>query len=150
MKKSLPILSSVLVILLSSSCATTVYVTKEYSPEIVVTGNPKTIVLINNFNYSNPDIVKYREQATYGRAIGEFLKGALAVLSTDDSLKVVVADTIRTYTEPGMLTTLLPVDTVVDICNRYGACSHTSPNNLPATLEQGNVVARPPGNQGPG
>lgn len=122
MKKSLPILSSFLVILLISSCATTVYVTKEYSPEIVVNGNPKTIVLINNFNYSNPDIVKYKEQGTYARAIGEFLKGAMTVLSSDDSLKVIVADTIRTYTEPGMLTALLPADTVADICNRYGAC----------------------------
>jgi hypothetical protein len=103
------------------SCKTYIYISKYYPPEIITPAKPVTVVFINNFNYNNPEIVKEKYHETFERAITGFRKGVEKAMHDDDSIKVIIGDTLRSETAAGMLTTLLPVEMIEENCGKYKA-----------------------------
>ena len=103
------------------SCTTYIFIPKTYGPEIVPETKPVTIVYINNFDYHNPGIVRQKTHGTYERAVSGFTRGLKKALSSDDSIKIVVGDTLRSGSEAGMLTTLLPTETIAENCRKHNA-----------------------------
>jgi len=121
MKACVLIVTGILAVAVLTSCKTYMYIPKHYAPEIVPETKPVTIVFINNFNYHDPGIVREKHHGTYERAISGFTRSFVRALSADDSIKVVIGDTLRKETAAGMLTTLLPIETIADNCSRYNA-----------------------------
>lgn len=121
MKASILILTGIIAVAVLTSCKTYIYIPKHYAPEIAPEAKPVTIVFINNFNYHDPGIVREKHHGTYERAISGFTRSFARALSADDSIKVVIGDTLRKETAAGMLTTLLPIETIADNCSRYDA-----------------------------
>jgi Family of unknown function (DUF6340) len=103
------------------SCISYVYIPKYYPPEITPPEKPVKIVFINNFNYHNPEIVKEKNHVTYERSITGFRKGVEKALTGNDSIRVIIGDTLRNETAAGMLTTLLPIETIAQNCEKYNA-----------------------------
>lgn len=121
MKTAARILPAILGIACLTSCTALVSVPKYYSPEIAPTESPATIVFINSFDYTNPAIVKEKTSTTYRLAVKYFIKGLLEAVSSDDSLTIIVADTLRRDKPEGMLTTLLPIEAIDDLCKKNDA-----------------------------
>jgi len=121
MKGSAFIITVIIIMAGFSSCSSKIYLQKSYPPEIVPGKKPITIAFLNNFNYSNPEIAIAKHKETYSNAIRYFTKGMVRGFSSHDSVKIVVADTLRKLTDAGMLTTLLPIEDIELACKRYNA-----------------------------
>jgi hypothetical protein len=115
------ILTGVFVMWACSSCTTLITVTKSIAPEIVTGRKPLRAVFVNKFNYSDDSIVGVKHRETYSRAVHSFIGSFSGSFHPNDSIEIIVGDSLMKGTPPGMLTTLLPVEAVTDYCSRYNA-----------------------------
>jgi hypothetical protein len=124
------LLTSSLAILLYS-CAKVIYINKRIDPEIILEKEKHNIVFINLFDYTLSENIKQKDEISFHNAVKGLLEG-LSSLSSDTSFNLVVGDTLKKNIEAGMLTTLLPVDSVSDICRR-------NKTNMLLTLDSMNI-----------
>jgi hypothetical protein len=131
MKVFIRILLSAAMVIFLSSCIRMVYIGKRIDPEIILQHSKHDIVFVNLFDYMQPANVAKNEMHSYNTGVMNFLDG-LSSFSNDSSFKFIVADTLRRSVEEGLLTTLLPVDTISAVCARYNS-------NLMLTLDSVNI-----------
>jgi hypothetical protein len=115
--KTYPCLYLVVFIVLSlSSCYTTISITKSIEPEIIPEKKFNRIAFINRFDYTLPKYVKEKNEDVYHAGVKKFTEG-LATFSDNIAFRFVVADTLEKGA--GILTALLPTDTINVICTRF-------------------------------
>jgi hypothetical protein len=102
------------------SCTRIVYINKKIAPEIALEKEHHNMVFVNLFNYTIPANVNKKDRISYHAGIMNLTDG-LSSFSSDSSFNFTVGDTLKKSIEPGLLTTLLPVDTINNICNRFNA-----------------------------
>jgi hypothetical protein len=108
----------VALIVLLFSCTKIIYIGKSVDPEIILEKGHNDIVFVNLFDYTLPVNVRQKEKASYQAGVSGLAEG-LSSFSSDSSFSFVIGDTLKKGIGPGLLTTLLPADTITAICNRY-------------------------------
>jgi Family of unknown function (DUF6340) len=131
MKVFVNILLQLVIIMALSSCIRVVYISKKTAPEISLEKEHHNIVFVNLFNYNTTANVNKKERTAYHSGINNLLEG-LSSFSSDSSFSFVIGDTLKKIVEPGFLTTMLPVDTINNICSRFTA-------NLLLTLDSASI-----------
>ena len=119
------------IILFFYSCTAIVYIGKRIDPEIILNDTHHDILFVNLFDYTLEQVVKAKEKYCYYDGVMSLADG-LSSFSNDSSYKFIVGDTLKKGIEKELLTTLLPVDSVVTICSRYKT-------NLLLTLDSVNL-----------
>jgi hypothetical protein len=109
-----------LIILFFSSCTAIVYIGKRIDPEIMLDTTHHDILFVNLFDYTSGQVVKAKEENSYYNGVMSLLDG-LSSFSNDSSYKLIVGDTLKKGIDKELLTTLLPVDSVITLCSRYKA-----------------------------
>ena len=99
------------------SCAKIIYIGKRIEPEIILEKELHNIVFVNLFDYTSSKNISKKDQVSFHNGVMGLLEG-LSSFSSDTSLNLVVGDTLKKGIETGSLTTLLPIDSVIAICNR--------------------------------
>jgi hypothetical protein len=107
-----------LILLIFSSCIKLVYISKSSGPEIALNNPHNDIVFVNLFDYTSPEIVKEKEKSAYHEGVMRFIDGLFSFAS-DSSFSFTVSDTLKKGIGKDLLTTLLPVDTIQNICSRF-------------------------------
>lgn len=100
-----------------SSCANIIYISKRIQPEIILQKEKHYIVFVNLFDYTASKNIQKKDEISFHNGVMGLLEG-LSSFSSDTSFNLVVDDTLKKNIDPGLLTTLLPVDSVSAICNR--------------------------------
>jgi hypothetical protein len=118
MKHLITFLVQVSLIVLLISCTKIIYIGKRVDPEIILEKGHNDIVFVNLFDYTLPVNVKPKEKASYQAGVSGLTEG-LSSFSSDSSFSFVIGDTLKKGIGAGLLTTLLPADTITAICNRY-------------------------------
>ena len=118
MKHFITFLVQVSLIVLLSSCTKIIYIGRRVDPEIILENDHNDIVFVNLFDYTLPVNVKQKDKASYQAGVSGLVEG-LSSFSSDSSFSFVVGDTLKKGIGSGLLTTLLPEDTITAICNRY-------------------------------
>jgi len=112
------LLLPVTILMISLSCTKIVYIGKRIDPEIKLESEHHNIVFVNLFNYLAPANVTRKDRSSYHAGVMNFLDG-LSSFSSDSSFTFSVGDTLKRNIKAGDLTTMLPVDTINNICNRF-------------------------------
>jgi hypothetical protein len=131
MKVFVKLLVLLLISVLLFSCTRIVYISKKIVPEIPLEKEHHNIVFVNLFNYTIPANVNKKDRISYYAGIINLTDG-LSSFSSDSSFNFSIGDTLKKSVEPGLLTTVLPVDTINNICNRFNA-------NLLLTLDSASI-----------
>jgi Family of unknown function (DUF6340) len=131
MKVFITFILPVYLIMVLSSCTKIVYIGKRIDPEIILEKEHHNIVFVNLFNYTIPANVNRKDRISYHSGVMNLLDG-LSSFSSDSSFSFVVGDTLKKSVRPGDLTTLLPQDTITNICNRFNS-------NLLLTLDSASI-----------
>jgi hypothetical protein len=121
MKKVPGILFLVTILLCQTSCTTLIYIGKTLEPEIVTDKVPGSIVFVNLFDYTMPVYVKEKHEVVYHAGVAKLNEGLSSSFSRDSSFSFFCGDTLKKGIEAGLLTALLPADSVKGICYRYKA-----------------------------
>lgn len=119
------------IILFFYSCTAIVYIGKRIDPEINLDNTHHDILFVNLFDYTSVQVVKAKEENSYYNGVMSLLDG-LSSFSSDSSYKFIVGDTLKKGIDKELLTTLLPVDSVITMCSRYKS-------NLLLTLDSLNL-----------
>ena len=101
-----------------TTCSKIVYIGKSIDPEIILQKGHQEIVFVNFFDYTNPANVKKKDMGSFQAGVAGFMEG-VSTISNDSSFNFIIGDTLKKATVTGLLTTLLPEDTINAICNRY-------------------------------
>jgi hypothetical protein len=125
-----PVLILLLVMILSS-CTKIIFISRKTDPEINLENVHHDIVFANLFNYTLPVNVNKKDRFSYHAGVMNLLDG-LSSFSSDSSFNFSVGDTLKKSVEAGDLTTLLSVDSINNICNRFNA-------NLLLTLDSASI-----------
>jgi len=120
MKVLLHLVFGLLLVTILSSCTKIIYISRKTDPEIKLENAHHDIVFVNLFNYTLPVNVNKKDRFSYHAGVMNLLDG-LSSFSSDSSFNFLVGDTLKKSVEAGDLTTLLSVDTIIDICNRFNA-----------------------------
>ena len=107
-------------ILIISSCSRMVYISRRIEPEITLDNDHHNIVFVNLFDYMQADNASKRNRESYYSGVMNLIDG-LSSFSNDSSYSFLVGDTLKRGIENGLLTTLLPVDTITNICKRFSS-----------------------------
>jgi Family of unknown function (DUF6340) len=118
MKLIIRLLLPVTIIMILLSCTRIVYIGKRIDPEIKLDNEHHNVVFVNLFNYLSPVNVSRKDRNSYHEGVMNILYG-LSSFSNDSSFTFSVGDTLKRGIKAGDLTTLLPVDTITNICNRF-------------------------------
>jgi hypothetical protein len=118
MKVVISLLAPFCLIMFLSSCARIIYIGKRVEPEIILENKHNDIVFVNLFDYTTPENVKQKASVGYQAGVTGLVEG-LSSFSSDSSFSFLIGDTLRRGIKTGFLTTLLPEDTISDICDRY-------------------------------
>jgi hypothetical protein len=118
MKVFIRLLLTCSIIIFFSSCTAIVYIGKRIDPEIILGKTHHDILFVNLFDYTSEQVVKAKEKNCYYNGVMSLADG-LSSFSNDSSYKFIVGDTIKKGIDKELLTTLLPVDSVAEICSRY-------------------------------
>jgi hypothetical protein len=106
-----PLLSA----LIFTSCAKIIYIGKKIDPEIVLSKQHHSIVFVNIFDYTSPANINESGNIVYHDGIMGLMDG-LSSIADDSTFSFTVADTLKKGIGSGLLTTLLPIDTINSIC----------------------------------
>jgi hypothetical protein len=117
--------------ILLSSCSKIIYIGKRIDPEIVLEEEQRDIVFVNLFDYTSQTNILKKDEISFHNGVMGLLEG-LSSFASDSTFRFVVADTLKKGVDPGFLTTLLPVDSVSSICNRFNS-------NMLLTLDSLNI-----------
>lgn len=118
MKAALRLIIFVLVLLILTSCERLVYISKNIGLEIPLDNHHNDIVFVNLFDYTSPEIVKEKEKTIYHEGVMRFVDGLFS-FANDTSFSFTVCDTLKKGIDKDLLTTLLPADTIQNICSRF-------------------------------
>ena len=118
MKVVISLLAPLCLIMFLSFCTRIIYIGKRVEPEIILENKHNDIVFVNLFDYTLPENVKQKARVGYQAGVTGLVEG-LSSFSSDSSFSFLIGDTLKRGIETGFLTTLLPEDTISDICNRY-------------------------------
>jgi hypothetical protein len=127
------------IIMVLTSCSRIVYIGKRIDPEIMLKNEHHDIVFINLFNYTLPVNVIKKDKNSYHTGVIGLLDG-LSSFSNDSSFTFIPGDTLKKNTEIGILTTLLPTDSINAICNRFNTNLLLSLDSLSIFFERDTVV----------
>jgi hypothetical protein len=108
------------IILIISSCSRIVYISRRVDPKIILNNDHHNIVFVNLFDYMLADNVSKSNRISYHAGVMNLLDG-LSSFSNDSSYSFLMGDTLKKGIEKGLLTTLLPVDTISRICTRFNS-----------------------------
>lgn len=131
MRRSTGLLIIGLLIILLSSCTKILYIGKSIDPEIVLEEEQRDIVFVNLFDYTSQTNILKKDEISFHNGVMGLLEG-LSSFASDSTFRFVVADTLKKGVDAGFLTTLLPVDSVSSICNRFNS-------NMLLTLDSLNI-----------
>ena len=120
MKLSGNLLFLISTILFFTSCSKIVYISKSIDPEIILENTHHDIALVNLLDYTSPINVKEKDKIAYNEGIRGLMDG-LSFFSQDSLYNFEVGDTLKKGIDKGLLTTLLPNDSVIAICSRNKA-----------------------------
>ena len=120
MKVALRLVFFALIMLFFASCIKLVYIAKRNGPEIPLNSRHNDIVFVNLFDYTSPEIVKEKEKSAYHEGVMRFIDG-LFYFNNDSSFSFTVCDTLKRGIGKDLLTTLLSVDTIQNICSKFKA-----------------------------
>jgi hypothetical protein len=118
MKTVVPVLFAIVLVFSFSSCSSFIFVQKTYAPEITPGKKPCKIVFINIFDYTSPAYVREKHENAYHAGVITLAEG-LSSFSKDESFSFLFGDTLKNDIATGQLTTLLPKDTILAICDRF-------------------------------
>jgi len=131
MKIFISLLLTLYFVAVFSSCNKIVFISRNIPPEIILEKAHHDIVFVNLFDYKLPANVNKKDRTSYHAGVMNLLDG-LSSVSNDSSFSFFVGDTLNRSIEPGLLTTLVPADTINNICNRFNA-------NLLLTLDSASI-----------
>jgi len=131
MKVLLHMVFGLLLVMILSSCTKIIYISRKTDPKINLENGHHNIVFVNLFNFTLPVNVNKKDRFSYHAGVMNLLDG-LSSFSSDSSFNFLVGDTLKKRVEAGDLTTLLSVDTISNICNRFNA-------NLLLTLDSASI-----------
>jgi hypothetical protein len=117
MKGFVILLLCVLIVLNFSSCTKFVYIGKKIDPEINTGKGDHDIVFVNLFDFTSPENVRKKDETAYHDGVMSLLEG-LSQFSSDSTFIFSVGDTLKKGIGKGLLTTLLPEDSIRVICRR--------------------------------
>lgn len=120
MKKHLSLFLSLLLLLLMTSCYTTIFVGKTLEPEIRLEKENNEITFVNLFDYTLPAYVKENNEISYYAGVKK-LSETLSSIEDDKTFRFSIADTLKKGIGLGKLTSLLPVDYVKSVCLQNNA-----------------------------
>jgi len=120
MKIAIRLICFALILLSLGSCIKLVYISKSSKPEIALNNPHNDIVFVNLFDYTSPEIVKEKEKSAYHEGVMRLIDGLFSFAS-DSSFSFTVCDTLKKGIGKDLLTTLLPVDTIQNICSQFNA-----------------------------
>ncbi len=107
-----------LFLMLSVSCSTIIQTQKTYPPEVNLTADTIGIVFVNFFDYTVPEYIKDKQEATYRMSVRGFWNGLEAGYKTDPYVRFMVGDKLsRRKTVMSMQDSIFR-DTIVDVCRR--------------------------------
>ena len=118
MKVFFSLFVAVSIIMILSSCTRIIYIGRRVEPEIILEKGHNDIVFINLFDYTLPEYVKQKARVAYQAGVTGLVEG-LSSFSSDSSFSFIIGDTLKRGIKTGLLTTLLPEDTISDVCDRY-------------------------------
>lgn len=121
MKSFLCYLFMALFLLSSTSCSKLIYISKTLEPEIILEKGRNDIVFVNLFDYTLPVYVKEKNEESYHAGVMKLTEGLASSFSEDKSINFFTGDSLKKGTELGLLTTLLPTDSVKAICTRFNS-----------------------------
>jgi|ERR1035437_2158096 hypothetical protein len=139
MKVFIRILLPVSIIMSISSCIRIVYIGKRIDPEIILEKEHHDIVFVNLFDYTLPANVNKKDRISYHTGVINLLDG-LSSFSNDSSFSFFLGDTLKKSIEPGILTTLLPVDTINSICNKFNTNMLLTLDSMSFFFERDTVI----------
>jgi hypothetical protein len=119
MKKLTPF---VLMILIFSSCSTTIYMTRTVPPEIVPENQPARVVFSNQFDYlSNPGI-KDKHEIAYQTGINWFTETLVKDSLHENPVVIFLVDTIgKAESSEKLFNNQMPVNQIKTICQTNDA-----------------------------
>lgn len=104
-----------------SSCSSLLFLDKTLAPEIIPEKEHNVITFVNDFDYTLPVYVKSKNAETFNFGVANLIDGLSSAFSKDGSFSFLVTDTLNKSVGIGLLTTLMPMDSVRAICTRYTA-----------------------------
>jgi hypothetical protein len=108
------------IVLILFSCTKLVYISSTVDPEIILEKEHHNVAFVNLFDYTLPVNVNRKNIKSYHAGVMNLLDG-LSSFSSDSSFSFTIADSLKKSAEAGLLTTLLPADTINSVCNRLNA-----------------------------
>jgi hypothetical protein len=120
MRVFIRLLLPISIAIIISSCVRIVYITKRNNPEIILEKGHHSVVFVNMFNYTLPLNVNKKDRNSYHEGVMALLDG-LTFISSDSIFSFFTGDTLKKGIKAGDLTTLLPADTINNICNRFSS-----------------------------
>jgi hypothetical protein len=139
MKSFFNLFISLTIIIAVVACSRIVYIGKRIEPEIMLKNEHHDILFINLFNYTLPVNVIKKDKSSYHAGVLGLLDG-LSSFSNDSSFTFILGDTLKKNTEIGILTTLLPTDTINALCNRFNTNLLLSLDSMSIFFERDTVV----------
>lgn len=139
MKVFLRILLPVYILIAFSSCTKMVYISKRTEPEIILEKEQHNIVFVNLFDYTKPVNANKKDRILYHAGVMNLIDG-LSLFSSNRYFRFVTGDTLKKEIESGLLTTLLPVDTINSICKRYNSNLLLALDSMNILIERDTVV----------
>jgi hypothetical protein len=119
MKTVTSFLFAIVILSSLSSCSNFLLVQKTYDPEINLERKPYKIVLVNIIDYTSPAYVREKQENSYHAAVMKFAEGLSSSFSSDESLSLLIGDTLKKDIPAGKLTELMPKDTILKICKLH-------------------------------
>jgi hypothetical protein len=139
MKVFFSLLISLIIIVVLFSCNRVVYIGKRTDPEIILKKGHHDIVFVNLFDYTLPVNANKKDKISYHAGVMNLLDG-LSSFSSDSSFNFLVGDTLKKSKETGILTTLLPIDTINAICKRLNTNLLLALDSVSIFFEQDTVI----------
>jgi len=139
MKAYIRLLLSVSLVMSLSSCIKMVYIGKRIDPEIILEKDRHDIVFVNLFDYTRQENVIKKERNSYYAGVMSLSDG-LSSFSSDSSFRFIMGDTLNKSLGEGLLTTLLPADTIHNICNRFNTNLLLALDSVSIFFEQDTTV----------
>src|SRR4030043_130850 len=106
----------IIVILLLTSCFTSVSFNKPAPPEIMLDKPKNNIAFINAFDYTIPDEASKSENNIYRTGITEVIDGLKTSFAYNEQIDFHVIDTLTGQKAPARLSDTLSADSVKNIC----------------------------------
>jgi len=126
----------VAIVFIISSCSSIIQIPVKYPPELTITNENKTIVIINDFDISKLNLQNPKEIEVYISGVKNLINGLTDSISEDDKLKFTVCDTLTKIKADSIFSTDTFPGYKEFICRENSASNLLTINNLEIFFDQ--------------